>query len=210
MYYNIIVARPFDQMFTYKKADQSLEKGQLVIVPFGKTMEVGMVMEVNVNKPEYIIKNIEAIIHGIKFNEKNIKFFKWVSDYTLAPVGSVLKLFTINKDIISHQSDKKSFVEPIYKSTILNEEQDKAKTDIINIQNIQLVITTIIERSYKIDFFTSTDNSEKDINIEKKCDLVGEKTKVISISEDKLAIICEGRIEVMNLSNNQLEKVVNY
>ena len=136
MYYNIIVARPFDQMFTYKMADQSLEKGQLVIVPFGKTMEVGMVMEVNVNKPEYIIKNIEAIIHGIKFNEKNIKFFKWVSDYTLAPVGSVLKLFTINKDIISHQSDKKSFVEPIYKSTILNEEQDKAKTDIINIQNI--------------------------------------------------------------------------
>ena len=50
MYYNIIVARPFDQMFTYKKADQSLEKGQLVIVPFGKTMEVGMIMEVKVNK----------------------------------------------------------------------------------------------------------------------------------------------------------------
>ena len=73
-----------------------------------------------------------------------------------------------------------------------------------------IVITTIIERSYKIDFFTSTDNSEKDINIEKKCDLVGEKTKVISLSEDKLAIICEGRIEVMNLSNNQVEKVVNY
>ena len=46
--------------------------------------------------------------------------------------------------------------------------------------------------------------------MKKKCDLVGEKTKVISLSEDKLAIICEGRIEVMNLSNNQVEKVVNY
>ena len=52
--------------------------------------------------------------------------------------------------------------------------------------------------------------NKKIINIKKKCDLVGEKTKVISLSEDKLAIICEGRIEVMNLSNNQVEKVVNY
>ena len=64
-----------------------------------------------------------------------------------------------------------------------------------------IVITTIIERSYKIDFFTSTDNSEKDINIEKKCDLVGEKTKVISLSEDKLAIICEGRIEAVSYTH---------
>ncbi len=73
-----------------------------------------------------------------------------------------------------------------------------------------IVITTIIERSYKIDFFTSTDNSEKNINIGKKCDLLGENTKVISLNEDKLAIICEGRIEVLNLSSDRVEKVVSY
>ena len=43
MYYNIIIARPFDKVFTYKLDDQSLEIGQIVIVPFGKAMEVGMV-----------------------------------------------------------------------------------------------------------------------------------------------------------------------
>ena len=73
-----------------------------------------------------------------------------------------------------------------------------------------IVITTIIERSYKINFFTSTDNSEMDMDIEKKCDLSGEKTKIISLSEDKLVIICKGRIEIVNLLSDRLEKVINY
>ena len=134
MYYNIIIARPFDKVFTYKLDDQSLEIGQIVIVPFGKAMEVGMVMEIDVKKPDYNIKKIESVISGIKFNEINIKFLKWVSDYTLAPIGSVLKLFTINKDIISYQRDTNGLPEPSFKSTILNDEQDKAKVDILKIQ----------------------------------------------------------------------------
>ena len=62
MYYNIIVARPFDQVFTYESHDQSLDIGQIVIVPFGKVMEVGMIIETDVNKPDYTIKKIETII----------------------------------------------------------------------------------------------------------------------------------------------------
>ena len=134
MYYNVIIARPFDQVFTYESHDQSLEVGQIVIVPFGKAMEVGMVMESDVNKPNYNIKKIETIISGIQFKQINIKFLKWVSDYTLAPIGSVLKLFTINKDIISFERDDKILSEATFKSTILNDEQDKAKEDIIKIQ----------------------------------------------------------------------------
>ena len=58
MYYNIIIARPFDKVFTYKLDDQSLEIGQIVIVPFGKTKEVGMVMAMDVKKPNYNIVNL--------------------------------------------------------------------------------------------------------------------------------------------------------
>ena len=134
MYYNIIVARPFDQVFTYESDDQSLVIGQIVIVPFGKAMEVGMVREVDVNRPDYNIKKIETIINGIQFNEINVKFLKWVSDYTLAPIGSVLKLFTINKDIISYKRDDKILPKPSFKKTKLNDEQDKAKEDIISTQ----------------------------------------------------------------------------
>ena len=52
MYYNIIVARPFDQIFTYESNDQSLEIGQIVIVPFRKAMEVGIQMI----QPEVVLK----------------------------------------------------------------------------------------------------------------------------------------------------------
>ena len=134
MYYNIIVARPFDQVFTYEDDDSLLEIGQVVIVPFGKAMDVGMIIESDVKKPEYKIKKIDTIISGVKLNKTNIRFLKWVSDYTLAPLGSVLKLFTINKDIIAYQQDSESVINPVFKSTVLNEEQDRSKTDIIKIQ----------------------------------------------------------------------------
>jgi len=134
MYYNILVARPFDQVFTYESDDQTLEVGQIVIVPFGKAMEVGMIMQADVSKPDYTIKKIETVTKGIQLNEINIKFLKWVSDYTLAPIGSVLKLFTINKDIISYEREDKILSEPTFKPTILNDEQDKAKEDIIKTQ----------------------------------------------------------------------------
>ena len=134
MYYNIIVARPFDQTFTYESIDQSLEIGQIVIVPFGKAMEVGMIMATDVNKPDYKIKRIDTVINSIRLNPINIKFLKWVSDYTLAPIGSVLKLFTINKDIITYELDNKILSEPTFKSTVLNYEQDKAKKEIIKVQ----------------------------------------------------------------------------
>ena len=60
MYYNIVVSRPFDQTFTYEADDPALKIGQIVIVPFGKTLEVGMIMEGDVIKPEYTIKKIST------------------------------------------------------------------------------------------------------------------------------------------------------
>ena len=73
-----------------------------------------------------------------------------------------------------------------------------------------IVITTIIERSYKMDFFKSSSSPIDNTNSIKKCDLLEEKTRVISLSEDKLAVICDDRIEIINLPNDQIEKVVNY
>ena len=134
MYYNIVVARPFDRVFTYEADDPTLKIGQIVIVPFGKTMEVGIIIEGDVIKPEYTIKQIDRVLEGLQLSDTNIKFLKWVSEYTLAPIGSVLKLFTINKDIVGYERDDKILSKPTFKSTILNDEQDKAKEDIIKIQ----------------------------------------------------------------------------
>ena len=49
MFCNVIVTRPFDQIFTYKlKKDQILQEGSIVSVPFGKSNnQIGMVESVS-------------------------------------------------------------------------------------------------------------------------------------------------------------------
>ena len=40
----------------------------------------------------------------VYFLYKNIiKFIDWIADYTLAPKGLVLKLFLVNKNIVSYK-----------------------------------------------------------------------------------------------------------
>ena len=114
--------------------DQLLKIGQIVIVPFGKILEVGMIMESDVVKPEYTIKKITTVLKGLQLSELNIKFLKWVSEYTLAPIGSVLKLFIINKDIVSYERKDQDLHQPTFKSVKLNEEQYQTKEKIIQIQ----------------------------------------------------------------------------
>ena len=49
MFCNVIVTRPFDQVFTYKlKEGQTAKEGSVVLVPFGKTKnQIGMVSHAN-------------------------------------------------------------------------------------------------------------------------------------------------------------------
>ena len=57
MYCNLIVTRPFNQVFTYDTGNTKVKKGQIAIVPFGKSIEVGMIVEINVSISDYKIKN---------------------------------------------------------------------------------------------------------------------------------------------------------
>ena len=72
-----------------------------------------------------------------------------------------------------------------------------------------VVITTIIERSSNIDFFSSSNKDEETLLIG-KCDLTAQETKVSSLSDDKIAIICKNRIEVIDINNQKILKVINY
>ena len=131
MFCNVIVTRPFDQVFTYKpKKGQSVKEGSIVRVPFGKKKDqIGMVVElIEVPKPtkDFVIKEIEVVFNNIIFNKKIIKFIFWISDYTLAPIGSVIKLFLINENIISHGDveQKENIFNP--QAVKLNQDQTKA------------------------------------------------------------------------------------
>ena len=64
MFCNVIVTRPFDQIFTYKlKEGQIVKEGSVVSIPFGKSKnQIGMVESVSKNLPvnnSYNIKDVE-------------------------------------------------------------------------------------------------------------------------------------------------------
>ena len=80
---------------------------------------------------------------------------------------------------------------------------------IIIIIGTTVVITTIIERSSNIDFFSPSNKDEETLLIG-KCDLSAQETKAASLSDDKIAIICKNRIEVIDINNQKILKVINY
>ena len=63
MYCNIIITRPFNHVFTYDVGSAKVKKGQIVLVPFGKSTEIGMIFETNVSKSDYQIKKVFKIFN---------------------------------------------------------------------------------------------------------------------------------------------------
>ena len=131
MFCNVIVTRPFDQIFTYKlKKGQIVKVGSIVSIPFGRSNnQIGMVESIAENitlNNNYKIKEVEKVFELILLSKNIIKFIYWISDYTLSPIGSVLKLFLINEKIIDFSVIKKkeNFLSP--DKIQLNNDQKKA------------------------------------------------------------------------------------
>ena len=135
MYCNVLVARPFDKVFTYESLENNISVGQVVIVQFGKSIEIGIIWEKNVKKPNYKIKKISKIIDKLLINKTNLDFIKWITNYTLAPIGLVLKLFLVNKDIVESNKVLKSNLKIKLSSVQLNKEQENAKKNILSFIN---------------------------------------------------------------------------
>ena len=132
MYCNLIVTRPFNQVFTYDTGNTKVKKGQIAIVPFGKSIEVGMIVEINVSISDYKIKKVHKILKSICFRNEIIDFIYWISNYTLAPIGSVLKLFIINHKIVQYKQPPRTEQKITSNSVDLNIEQQTAKKNILS------------------------------------------------------------------------------
>ena len=131
MLYDVIVTRPFDKVFTYSSKNKELKVGQVVLVPFGKKIETGIIWNKNIEKPQHEIKEISKIIDYIILKNTTIEFIKWISNYTLAPLGLVLKLFLINSDIVEFSLGSLSKDKLNAFAITLNKEQENAKLEII-------------------------------------------------------------------------------
>ncbi len=111
---NIILPRAIFSNLTYKiSEDLNILNGMIIDVPLGKTSTIGVIWQISNNPPANIaedkIKYINKILDYPPLSENLLKFIKYVSDYTITDLGSVLKMsIPISKQLnVSNLSAKK-------------------------------------------------------------------------------------------------------
>ena len=127
MFVNVALNIPSDKTFTYDvPADlqSQIEIGKRVFVPFGNKKRTGFIVEINHAcdlkniKPLYEILDDEPL-----FESNDLKFYQWIADYCIYPLGKALA------EIIPSGSEKKDFswITPVAskKDIHLSSEQEK-------------------------------------------------------------------------------------
>ncbi len=93
---NIALPVPIDKLFTYEmewKGDINTLSGSRVLVPFGRRILTGIVIEENKHPgtTHKLKKVIELIDENPSFSPELLKLSKWISQYYFCPLGLVLK-----------------------------------------------------------------------------------------------------------------------
>ena len=86
----VLIPRIFDHPHTYSAGKLAgLKPGSIVLVPFGKEKEIGVVWDKQEEtNRKFKIKDVLET-KSISFNENIIKFINWFSLYNLAPKGTL-------------------------------------------------------------------------------------------------------------------------
>ena len=133
----VLIPRIFDHPHTYLSGKfEKLKPGSLVLVPFGKEKEIGVIWD-KTEETDRKFK-LKSILEKKSFslNENLIKFINWFSVYNLVPKGMVLKMFLGDKSKFS--KDLKDFSKIITTKKVqfkLNDEQKKCLIDLNSFGN---------------------------------------------------------------------------
>ena len=133
----VLVPKIFNFPFTYDSGPlKNLMPGDLVIVPFGKNDEIGVVWDkIQPSNKKFQIKKIKKIIDNFKINKNLINFINWFSAYNLTSKGMVLKMCLGDKKNAFKIEDFKQ--EKLKKKSkfILNKDQKKSLEDLKKFNN---------------------------------------------------------------------------
>ena len=167
LFADVILPVPIRQEFTYRvpfELNEAIVIGQRVIVPFGKNKRItGVISKIHQNAPlEYQAKYIEFILDDIPLIlENQLDFWKWISNYYLAPIGDVLnaalpanfKLASETKVVIhpdfdlnlTHFNEK----EVLILEALSHRESSNLKelSEILEVKNIHLYIKKLIDKN---------------------------------------------------------------
>jgi len=128
----VLVPKIFNFPFTYDSgALKNLKPGDIVLIPFGKNEEIGVVWDkIQPSNKNFKIKKIKNKISNFKINKKLINFINWFSAYNLASKGMVLKMSLGDKKNPTKIEELKR--EKLNKKIkfILNKDQKKSLDDL--------------------------------------------------------------------------------
>jgi primosomal protein N' (replication factor Y) len=98
----VLLPNIFDHPFTYEcKKTDTLKPGNYVRVPFGSKELTGIVWDYEEQNTKNIkIKKISKKINIPPMKLNMIKFISWFSKYNITPLGMILKMTLIKKDIV--------------------------------------------------------------------------------------------------------------
>ena len=128
----VLLPKIFNFPLTYfSDASSEYKEGDIVIVPFGKSKEFGVVWnKIQDSKKSIKLRKIEKKVGNFRLDKKLINFINWFSTYNIVSKGMVLKMCI---------GDKKNFtkieqnIDCIYKSInkyTLSKNQKKALEDL--------------------------------------------------------------------------------
>ena len=93
-YADLILPVPLQGLFTYAVPESmTVVTGCRVLVTFGRTKYLGVVMRLHDKKPEdYEVKPVLQVLDAMPIvMEQQLKLWQWISDYYLSPIGDVYK-----------------------------------------------------------------------------------------------------------------------
>ena len=75
----VLVPKIFNFPFTYESGYlQNLEPGDIVIVPFGKSTEIGVIWDkIQPSEKKFKLRSIEKKIDNYRINKKLINYINW-------------------------------------------------------------------------------------------------------------------------------------
>jgi primosomal protein N' (replication factor Y) (superfamily II helicase) len=140
----VLLPKIFNFPFTYNTSNKKLNPGDIVEVPFGKSLEIGVIWPGESSKLNKIkIKNIYKKIDKFSLNKNLIDFIKWFAMYNMMPLGLVLKMaIGSNKKLLSEND--KDFHQKITdkKKYNLNKEQINA-LNFLNLTNNKFDVSVL-------------------------------------------------------------------
>lgn len=212
MYVNVVFELPLYQSFTYHVPENYQNQSLLfkrVLAPFRNYKKRGIIIETDVEKPDFKIKDIlEVIDNKPLFNEDAMDTAKWMSSYYLCTLGEAI--FTMLPREIKEKEDKINIKE-IKSLHKLNSEQEKA------VNEINMALQEKIFKAFLLFGITGSGKTEVYRHVAKFAKSLGKVTIVlvpeISLTPQtvrRFAEIFGERIAVIHSRLNPREKLYHW